>query len=46
VRQAVGKTAQPTAASIDSQSVKTTEKRGRSTGMMRPSTLKGANALL
>jgi putative transposase len=46
VRQAVGKTAQPTAASIDSQSVKTTEKRGRSTATMRQSTLKGANALL
>ncbi len=43
VRQDVGKNALPTAAAIDSQSVKTTEKRGRSMAMMAASRPKDAN---
>ncbi|MBW4655308.1 MAG: IS5 family transposase [Kaiparowitsia implicata GSE-PSE-MK54-09C] len=37
LRQAMGKQPQSTAGMIDSQSVKTTEKRGRSTALMLPS---------
>lgn len=45
VRQDVGKNALPTAAAIDSQSVKTTEKKGRSMAMMVASRLKDVNDL-
>ncbi len=45
LRQAVGKKPQATAGIIDSQSVKTTEKRGRSTALMLPSKPKGASDL-
>lgn len=45
LRQVVGKKPQATAGIIDSQSVKTTEKRGRCTALMSPSTLKGASGL-
>jgi transposase len=45
VRQVAGKTGQASAAILDSQSVKTTEKRGRSTATMRAKRSKDANAL-
>lgn len=45
LRQAMGKQPEASAGIIDSQSVKTTEKRGRSTALMSPSRLKGANGL-
>lgn len=45
LRQAVGKNPQATAGMIDSQSVKTTEKRGRSTALMLPSKPKDASGL-
>lgn len=45
LRQAVGKHPQATAGIIDSQSVKTTEKRGRSMALMSPSKLKDASGL-
>ena len=45
VRQAVGKTAQASAASLASQSVKTTEKRGNSTVMMQLKRSKDASGL-
>ncbi len=43
VRQDVGKNALPTAAAIDSQSVKTTEKKGRSMAMMAARRSKDVN---
>lgn len=45
LRQAVGKKPLATAGIIDSQSVKTTEKKGRFTALMSPSKLKGASGL-
>lgn len=45
LRQAVGKQPQATAGVIDSQSVKTTEKRGRSTALMSPNRRKGVSGL-
>ena len=46
LREAVGKKLQASAGIIDSQSVKTTEKRGRFTALMSPSKPKGASDLL
>jgi putative transposase len=43
VRQQAGKSTQPTAIAADSQSVKTTEKRGRSTALMVANESKGAS---
>jgi transposase len=43
VRQIMGKQEQASAAILDSQSVKTTEKRGKSTAMMQRKRLKGAS---
>jgi transposase len=45
LREAVGKKAQATTGIIDSQSVKTTEKRGRSTALMLAKRSKGASDL-
>lgn len=45
VRQALDKAEQPSAGIIDSQSVKTTEKRGRSMAMTGQNGSKGANGL-
>lgn len=46
VRQSVGKTAQPSAGIIDSQSVKTTEKRGKFMALMLPKKSRGASGSL
>ncbi len=43
VRQAVGKATQPSAGIIDSQSVKTTEKKGKCTATMQQRKSKGAS---
>lgn len=45
LRQAVGQKSQATAAILDSQSVKTVEKRGRSTALTLPSKRKDASGL-
>jgi transposase len=45
LRQAVGKKSQATAAILDSQSVKTAEKRGRSTALTLPSKRRDASGL-